>query len=116
FPLPVCRAVLLFVATAPAPAAFSTLSLHDALPISFARMVSLTPVPGVADPVAVTPARRRSSDAATTSVLLNLVIGATPARRSDGDRKSTRLNSSHDQISYAVSCLKKKTAQSSERT
>src|SRR5712664_147619 len=24
------------------------------------------------------------------------------------DRKSTRLNSSHDQISYAVSCLKKK--------
>src|SRR5206468_7957872 len=26
------------------------------------------------------------------------------------DRKSTRLNSSHDQISYAVFCLKKKTA------
>src|SRR2546421_6447655 len=25
-----------------------------------------------------------------------------------GDRKSTRLNSSHDQISYAVFCLKKK--------
>src|SRR2546421_2656728 len=30
-------------------------------------------------------------------------------RRVDGlDRKSTRLNSSHDQISYAVFCLKKK--------
>src|SRR2546421_3474675 len=27
---------------------------------------------------------------------------------SEGDRKSTRLNSSHDQISYAVFCLKKK--------
>src|SRR3982750_1951393 len=27
----------------------------------------------------------------------------------DQDRKSTRLNSSHDQISYAVFCLKKKT-------
>src|SRR2546430_3895393 len=27
-----------------------------------------------------------------------------------GDRKSTRLNSSHSQISYAVFCLKKKTA------
>src|SRR2546421_3273726 len=27
---------------------------------------------------------------------------------SDQDRKSTRLNSSHDQISYAVFCLKKK--------
>src|SRR2546428_6794116 len=29
-------------------------------------------------------------------------------RRGRGDRKSTRLNSSHDQISYAVFCLKKK--------
>src|SRR2546428_7305662 len=29
--------------------------------------------------------------------------------RVDRDRKSTRLNSSHDQISYAVFCLKKKT-------
>src|SRR2546430_7823220 len=28
---------------------------------------------------------------------------------SSGDRKSTRLNSSHSQISYAVFCLKKKT-------
>src|SRR5206468_7731235 len=28
------------------------------------------------------------------------------------DRKSTRLNSSHDQISYAVFCLKKKTSSS----
>src|SRR2546421_8774976 len=28
--------------------------------------------------------------------------------RGRGDRKSTRLNSSHDQISYAVFCLKKK--------
>src|SRR5690348_17694835 len=27
----------------------------------------------------------------------------------DGDRKSTRLNSSHPSISYAVFCLKKKT-------
>src|SRR2546421_11101397 len=30
------------------------------------------------------------------------------ARFGGGDRKSTRLNSSHDQISYAVFCLKKK--------
>src|SRR2546430_12486359 len=29
-------------------------------------------------------------------------------RRSEPDRKSTRLNSSHSQISYAVFCLKKK--------
>src|SRR2546421_8778724 len=31
-----------------------------------------------------------------------------PFRRDRRDRKSTRLNSSHDQISYAVFCLKKK--------
>src|SRR2546430_9032808 len=31
-----------------------------------------------------------------------------PPRPSDADRKSTRLNSSHSQISYAVFCLKKK--------
>src|SRR2546430_11236433 len=30
----------------------------------------------------------------------------------DGDRKSTRLNSSHSQISYAVFCLKKKKVRS----
>src|SRR5256886_9689923 len=31
-----------------------------------------------------------------------------------GDRKSTRLNSSHSQISYAVFCLKKKTESAGE--
>src|SRR2546421_6031806 len=38
------------------------------------------------------------------------VDGGTGAAR---DRKSTRLNSSHDQISYAVFCLKKKKLQRS---
>src|SRR2546430_7436357 len=33
------------------------------------------------------------------------------AARRDADRKSTRLNSSHSQISYAVFCLKKKNSQ-----
>src|SRR2546430_10166341 len=33
-----------------------------------------------------------------------------------GDRKSTRLNSSHSQISYAVFCLKKKEADASSVT
>src|SRR2546428_3621937 len=37
------------------------------------------------------------------------VIGGTRSANNAGaDRKSTRLNSSHDQISYAVFCLKKK--------
>src|SRR2546430_15585025 len=34
--------------------------------------------------------------------------GQTCAGRASQDRKSTRLNSSHSQISYAVFCLKKK--------
>src|SRR2546430_11562154 len=34
--------------------------------------------------------------------------GAREEARGLGDRKSTRLNSSHSQISYAVFCLKKK--------
>src|SRR2546430_13455983 len=34
--------------------------------------------------------------------------GAARGDRGPGDRKSTRLNSSHSQISYAVFCLKKK--------
>src|SRR2546422_5380323 len=54
----------------------------------------------------------------TTEELLNLVppslrdgalaLGATRARAVVRDRKSTRLNSSHGYISYAVFCLKKK--------
>src|SRR2546428_2575676 len=35
-------------------------------------------------------------------------VWALAVRRRKPDRKSTRLNSSHDQISYAVFCLKKK--------
>src|SRR2546430_6336015 len=35
-------------------------------------------------------------------------------RASEGDRKSTRLNSSHSQISYAVFCLKKKKKKNSK--
>src|SRR2546426_5683458 len=36
------------------------------------------------------------------------VVGLEQAQRRDRDRKSTRLNSSHLVISYAVFCLKKK--------
>src|SRR2546422_4669350 len=74
-----------------------TLSLHDALPIS-----SLTvPIICIASP-------------ATLGVALLLPRwngNATVGRYGDPwyrDRKSTRLNSSHGYISYAVFCLKKK--------
>src|SRR3712207_7089339 len=36
------------------------------------------------------------------------LLAAGPARLAQADRKSTRLNSSHANISYAVFCLKKK--------
>src|SRR2546430_13112915 len=38
------------------------------------------------------------------------------ARRQQRDRKSTRLNSSHSQISYAVFCLKKKNKHTHAKT
>src|SRR3712207_8855802 len=58
----------------------------------------LTPVPG---PEGVADADRRL---AVADHLLDLG----PVRGRKGDRKSTRLNSSHANISYAVFCLKKK--------
>src|SRR2546430_7711612 len=47
---------------------------------------------------------------ASTTVVLQLGLGDAGRTLIDGntDRKSTRLNSSHSQISYAVFCLKKK--------
>src|SRR2546422_3997473 len=59
-----------------------TLSLHDALPISFAVLKRRT---------------RCSTHGCPTTIT--------------SDRKSTRLNSSHGYISYAVFCLKKKKKQ-----
>src|SRR2546427_7730574 len=43
---------------------------------------------------------------------LNPVVADSPAA---ADRKSTRLNSSHSQISYAVFCLKKKKKQQQKK-
>src|SRR2546430_5935149 len=81
-----------------------TLSLHDALPISDGH-------------------HDRRGQLAAARKLDELVGLAGRAERGEGigqgatkgfvdpvrDRKSTRLNSSHSQISYAVFCLKKKT-------
>src|SRR3712207_7303902 len=72
-----------------------TLSLHDALPISRAR----------AAPQAVPPrAVGRHAPAGDDRHRPRLRPEAAVRR----DRKSTRLNSSHANISYAVFCLKKK--------
>src|SRR2546426_3623492 len=45
-----------------------------------------------------------------------LLAGQPEVADEHGDRKSTRLNSSHLVISYAVFCLKKKKNKQSERT
>src|SRR5688572_33088766 len=50
---------------------------------------------------------RERDDFAVRAVSVHL-RGREPQRRGAEDRKSTRLNSSHSQISYAVFCLKKK--------
>src|SRR2546430_11092484 len=44
------------------------------------------------------------------SALLTSLSRSRAAVQYSSDRKSTRLNSSHSQISYAVFCLKKKTS------
>src|SRR5947199_7806066 len=75
-----------------------TLSLHDALPI-YASGGSAGSVP---------PRRPRSRQRAPA---LGPALRESPGRAAgagDSDRKSTRLNSSHLGISYAVFCLKKK--------
>src|SRR2546427_3387970 len=48
-------------------------------------------------------------EAALGGRVLDLAPVVAQGPRSSTDRKSTRLNSSHSQISYAVFCLKKKT-------
>src|SRR2546429_9128607 len=78
-----------------------TLSLHDALPIS----VGVGALPAiVVDDTAVYFRIDRGcpEPEAVTAAVYNHV--------DELDRKSTRLNSSHGYISYAVFCLKKKTS------
>src|SRR5207245_11199539 len=72
-----------------------TLSLHDALPIwplSFGRSTILT-----------------KCGFFSIAAPRWMILPSSPLPASRGpDRKSTRLNSSHGSISYAVFCLKKK--------
>src|SRR5206468_10145895 len=51
---------------------------------------------------------RSPQDSSTPWLISVTNFPAIPFPREKQDRKSTRLNSSHDQISYAVFCLKKK--------
>src|SRR5438477_4941385 len=83
--------VLSFFFNDPATTEIYTLSLHDALPIS-------------------------GNLQADTGRIVLIVVTLTAGCTLLIDRKSTRLNSSHMSISYAVFCLKKKKGATSKRT
>src|SRR5690625_6421902 len=78
---------------------YFTLSLHDALPISLALAEKAKQVYGVEIvPQAIENAKTNAKENEIENVEFEVAE----------DRKSTRLNSSHVAISYAVFCLKKK--------
>src|SRR5438552_14023486 len=84
-----CYSFFFFFFNDPATTEIYTLSLHDALPILLAAHA---PSPSTARKP---PQPRAPSTSAASG-------------QGERDRKSTRLNSSHQIISYAVFCLKKK--------
>src|SRR5437867_2494107 len=108
----VCRLLL-----APAPTPIHTLSLHDALPISLRKCIAfflaaareaglqvsqeIKPFAGARGRAA----RRTATPAALHQQSTEQAETASTTTRSQEDRKSTRLNSSHRTISYAVFCL-----------
>src|SRR5256885_4110776 len=89
-----CRFLPFFFFNDTATTEIYTLSLHDALPISPRR-------------AAARAHRRHLQQPDRGDARQDRVLPLYLARRR-GDRKSTRLNSSHLVISYAVFCLKKK--------
>src|SRR5206468_10474714 len=92
--------IYFFFFNSTASSAIYTLSLHDALPI-FTSQDAHQALPVLLKTPAFDPCSKRfflPCAGESPKIFFQL-------RR---DRKSTRLNSSHDQISYAVFCLKKK--------
>src|SRR5690606_41985465 len=94
-----------------------TLSLHDALPIWLVLLPRASGSRPTTRSARVPDRSWRSPPAlevrktATVAAAARLALGrATPPASLQRDRKSTRLNSSHVKISYAVFCLKKKTS------
>src|SRR2546427_12459356 len=96
--LELCRSTLFFFFNDTATTEIYTLSLHDALPI-----LSVHDQAGALELAELLPGGPFRDQVR--------VRDQHPGRV--GDRKSTRLNSSHSQISYAVFCLKKKNSSTS---
>src|SRR5690606_41661048 len=89
------------------------LSLHDALPISTVHLHPAT-MRGETVVEATNLDARTARIQPTITVRIERIAGVVaipvcPEVEREEDRKSTRLNSSHVKISYAVFCLKKKT-------
>src|SRR5439155_24523758 len=99
----------------PAPASVYTLSLHDALPISLLSclpsrevdrwLTGRTFMPYTPYTVTTQDGMRELISSARRK---GYALLEQQLERKVRDRKSTRLNSSHVAISYAVFCLKKK--------
>src|SRR5688572_30850898 len=87
-----------------------TLSLHDALPICergrFRAFLKVALRRFAIDEQRAAAAAKRGGGERMEST--DVEGAPEPADGAQPDRKSTRLNSSHSQISYAVFCLKKK--------
>src|SRR5690606_42164345 len=92
-----CLTYVFFFFNDTAPPEIYTLSLHDALPIFFLFRNLLLPA-------CIDQKFLRVKDFFYIPLILLHKTGNPMGR----DRKSTRLNSSHVKISYAVFCLKKK--------
>src|SRR3712207_7379284 len=88
------RALIYFFFNDTATTEIYTLSLHDALPICPLGWRDVILVVWSSDVTAIRRWPRSLTSRASSTV--------------EPDRKSTRLNSSHANISYAVFCLKKK--------
>src|SRR5207248_11721946 len=105
-----------FSSTAPPPTASSPLSLHDALPI-LAKRLGLSSILGgvllLAAGSAGAGGSASSAGATARAFAIRVVVPGQSGAQAGlvSDRKSTRLNSSHRTISYAVFCLKKKKKQ-----
>src|SRR5207244_12762576 len=104
-----------FPCHAPAASRVYPLSLHDALPILYrASEMTIWFASGVPLSRFVGPVLQTSWPVLLLIAVLSLFVWPWQNERSQllkdqfEDRKSTRLNSSHQIISYAVFCLKKK--------
>src|SRR2546426_7863771 len=107
-PTPSLLTMLFFFFNDTATTEIYTLSLHDALPISPPRAPAPSRAPAPRDP-------SRRSAAADPAHHGHAAGPGRAGRHAHRDRKSTRLNSSHLVISYAVFCLKKKKKKTDSR-